>query len=109
MRQIGESTNGIRETSKLGGIGLISLFPVGVFTLFNCGLVIIQDVSIVPLPQIGESTNGVQEISKLGGTGFTWLSPIGAFTVVSRLSTHPFKYASQLSTHFLAKNLGFKI
>jgi hypothetical protein len=30
-------------------------------------------------------------------------------TVVSRLSTHPFKYASQLSTHFLAKNLGFKI
>jgi hypothetical protein len=30
-------------------------------------------------------------------------------TVVSRLSTHSFKYASQLSTHFLAKNLGFKI
>jgi len=30
-------------------------------------------------------------------------------TVVSRLSTHSFKYASQLSTHFLAKHLGFKI
>ena len=28
-------------------------------------------------------------------------------TVTSRLSTHPFKYASRLSTHFLAKKLGF--
>ena len=30
-------------------------------------------------------------------------------TVTSRLSTHPFKYASWLSTHFLAKKIGFKI
>jgi hypothetical protein len=39
------------------------------------------------------------------GLLITWVET----TVVSRLSTHPFKYASQLSTHFLAKNLGFKI
>ena len=32
-----------------------------------------------------------------------------SITVASRLSTHPFEYASQLSTRFLAKNLGFKI
>ena len=30
-------------------------------------------------------------------------------TVASRLSTHPFEYASRLSTRFLAKKLGFKI
>jgi hypothetical protein len=32
VRQIGESTNGVRETSKLGGTALIWLFPIGVFT-----------------------------------------------------------------------------
>jgi hypothetical protein len=31
MPQIGEIANGVRETSKLGGIGLISMFPIGVF------------------------------------------------------------------------------
>jgi len=32
VQQIGESTNGVRETSKLGAIELIWLFPIGVFT-----------------------------------------------------------------------------
>jgi hypothetical protein len=32
MPQVGKSTNGIQETSKLGEIGFIWLFPVGVFT-----------------------------------------------------------------------------
>jgi hypothetical protein len=45
--QIGEIASGIWETSKLGGTRLISLFPIGVFTLFNCGLVTTQDISIV--------------------------------------------------------------
>jgi len=31
MPQIGEFASGVRETSKLGGIGLIYLFQVGVF------------------------------------------------------------------------------
>jgi hypothetical protein len=37
---------------------------------------------------------------------FPWAYPP---TVVYHLSTHPFKYVSQLNTHFLAKKLGFKI
>jgi len=32
MPQIGEFANGVWETSKLGGIGLILLFAIGVFT-----------------------------------------------------------------------------
>jgi len=68
LPQFDESTNGVRETSKLGGTRLIWLFPIGVFTLFNCGLVTTQDISIVELPQFDESTNGVRETSKLGGT-----------------------------------------
>jgi hypothetical protein len=31
MPQIGEFSNGVKETSKLGGIGLIWLFRIGVF------------------------------------------------------------------------------
>ncbi len=46
VRQIDESTNGVWETSKLDGTGLISLFPIGVFTLFNSELVTTQDISI---------------------------------------------------------------
>jgi hypothetical protein len=30
--QIGTSTSGVRETSKVGGTGLIWLFSIGVFT-----------------------------------------------------------------------------
>jgi hypothetical protein len=37
-----------------------------VFTLLNCGLIEIQDISIVRPPQIGEYTYGVWETSKLG-------------------------------------------
>jgi hypothetical protein len=44
MPQIGEFANGVRQTSKLGGIGLILLFSIGVFTLFNCALVTTQDI-----------------------------------------------------------------
>jgi len=66
--QIGESANGVREVSKLGGSGVIQVFRVGVFTLFNCGLVTTQDVWIVAVPQIGKSANGVRETSELGGT-----------------------------------------
>jgi hypothetical protein len=32
MPQIEESTNRVWETSKLGGIGFIKVFPIGVFT-----------------------------------------------------------------------------
>jgi hypothetical protein len=39
VQKIEEFASGVRETSKLGGIELIWLFPVGVFTLFNYGLV----------------------------------------------------------------------
>jgi hypothetical protein len=52
--QIGESTNRVRETSKLGGIGVIWMFWVGVFTRFNCGLVKTQNISIVGVRQIGK-------------------------------------------------------
>jgi hypothetical protein len=78
--KIGEIANGVWETSKLGGIGFIGLFPIGVFTYFNCGLVTTQDISIIRVPQIEESTNRVQETSKLGGFGFIGLFPIGVFT-----------------------------
>jgi len=61
LPQIGEFTNGIWQTSKLGEIGLIWLFPIGVFTRFNCELVATQDISIVKVPQIGEIANGVRE------------------------------------------------
>jgi hypothetical protein len=44
------------------------MFQVGVFTLFNCGLVTTQDISIVGVPQIGEFASGVRKTSKLGGT-----------------------------------------
>jgi len=66
--QIGESTKGIPETSKLGGTRLIWLFPIGVFIQFNCELVATQDISIIGVPQIGEIASGVRETSKLGGT-----------------------------------------
>ncbi len=32
VRQFDESTNGVRETSKLGGTPFMWLFPIGVFT-----------------------------------------------------------------------------
>jgi hypothetical protein len=66
--QIGESTNGVRKTSKFGGIRFISLFPIEVFTLFNCGLVTIEDISIAGVPQIGKFASGIWETSKFGGT-----------------------------------------
>jgi len=80
VRPIEESTNRVRETSKLGGTTFIWLLAIGVFTLFNCELVTTQDISIAGVQQIGESTNGVRETSKLGGTGLMWLFPIGVFT-----------------------------
>jgi len=52
--QIGEFASGVRETSKLGGTRLISLLPIEVFTLFNCALVTIQDISIIGVPLFGE-------------------------------------------------------
>jgi len=67
--EIGEFASGVQKTSKLGGTGLIFLFRIGVFTLFNCGLVTTQDISFARVFQIGESTNDVRETSKLGGTG----------------------------------------
>ncbi len=64
VQQIDESIDGVRETSKLGEIPLISYFPIGVFTWFNCELVTIQDILIGGVRQIDESTNGVRETSK---------------------------------------------
>jgi hypothetical protein len=32
VAQIGKFANGVWEISKLGGIGFIGLFPIGVFT-----------------------------------------------------------------------------
>jgi hypothetical protein len=78
--QIGEITSGVRETSKLGGTQLIFMFPVGVFTRFNCALVTTQNISIDWVRQIRESTKGVPETSKLGGTRLIWLFPVGLFT-----------------------------
>jgi hypothetical protein len=66
--QIEKSASGVRETSKLGGTGLILLFRIGVFTLFNCELVTTQHISIGGVPQIGKSASGIRETSKLGGT-----------------------------------------
>jgi len=80
MPQIGEFASGVWETSKLGGTGLIFLFPIGVFTLFNCALITTQDISIIRVPQIGKFASGVWETSKLGGTGLIFLFPIGVFT-----------------------------
>jgi hypothetical protein len=56
VRQFDVSTNGVRETSKVGEIGLSGV------------------------QQFDESTNGVRETSKLGGIGLIWLFPIGVFT-----------------------------
>jgi hypothetical protein len=70
VSQIGKFANGVWETSKLGGIGFISLFQVGVFIGFNCGFVTTQDISIAGVPQIGKFANGIRETSKLGGTRF---------------------------------------
>jgi hypothetical protein len=78
--QIGESANGVQETSKRGGTRLIFLFQIGVFTSFNCGFVTTQDISIIWVRQIGESANGVRETSKLGGTRLIFLFQIGVFT-----------------------------
>ncbi len=61
MPQIGKSTNGVQETSKLGGTKFIPLFQVGVFTSFNYGLVTTPKIYITRVPQIGEFSNGVRE------------------------------------------------
>ncbi len=39
MLEIEKIANVVRGSSKLGGIGFIWLFQVGVFTSFKCGLV----------------------------------------------------------------------
>jgi len=78
--EIGEFASGVRETSKLGGTRLISMFRVGVFTLFNCGLDTTQNILIALLPEIEEFASGVRETSKLGGTGLIVLFRIGVFT-----------------------------
>jgi hypothetical protein len=77
--QIGEIASGVRETSKLGGTRL-KLFPIGVFTVFNCALVTTQDISIDFVQEIGEFANGVRETSKLGRIRLIWLFSIGVFT-----------------------------
>jgi hypothetical protein len=68
VQESGEFAIGVQETSKLGETGLIRLFRIGVFTLFHCGLVTTQDISITKVPKIGEFASGVWETSKLGGT-----------------------------------------
>jgi hypothetical protein len=75
-----ESTNGVWETSKLHGTVTILLFPVGMFTWFNYGLVETQGISIVQVPQIGESTSDVRQTSKLGEIKLISLFAIGVFT-----------------------------
>ncbi len=80
MQKIRKFASGVRETSKLGGTGLILMFRIGVFTLFNCGLVTTQDIYIVGVQESGEFANGVRETSKLGGTEFRGLFRIGVFT-----------------------------
>jgi hypothetical protein len=72
--------NGVRETSKLGGIWFICLFWIRLFIWFNFGLVTTRKISIVPKPQIGKSTNGVPEASKFGGTKLIYFIQIGVFT-----------------------------
>jgi hypothetical protein len=86
--QIGEFANGVRETSKLGEIGLIFLFQIGVFTSFNCGLVTTQNISIIWVPQIGKCANGVQETSKRGGTRLIFLFQIGVFYLIQSWTCH---------------------
>jgi hypothetical protein len=66
--QIEKSASGVWETSKLGGTLLILLFPIAVFTSFNCELVTTQDISIEGVLQIEKSASGVRETSKLGET-----------------------------------------
>jgi hypothetical protein len=78
--QIREFAYGVWETSKFGGTGLISLFRVGVFTLFNCGPIKPTNISIGWMPKIGEFASGVWKTSKLGDTGFIWLFQVGVFT-----------------------------
>jgi len=70
----------ISGTSKLGGIVILWLLPISVFTLFICALVTTQNIWIVKVPQIRESTNGVQETSKLGGILLILLIRVGVFT-----------------------------
>jgi hypothetical protein len=81
MPELGKIANGVWETSKLGGSGHILLFPIGVFTRFNCALVTTQEISIIQVPQIGEFSSGVRETSKLGGSGHILLFPIEVFTL----------------------------
>jgi len=78
--EIGEFASGVRKTSKLGATEFILLFPVGVFTLFNCGLVTTQDISIVAMREIGEIASGVRKTSKLGGIELIFLFRVGVFT-----------------------------
>jgi hypothetical protein len=68
LPQVAEFASGVWETSKLNGTKLIWLFAIGVFTLFNCGLVTTRMISTTQLLQIGEFASGVRETSKLGGT-----------------------------------------
>jgi hypothetical protein len=56
------------------------LFPIGVFTWFNCGLVTTQDNSIARVTQIGEFANGIWETSKLDGIQFFLLFQVGVCT-----------------------------
>lgn len=49
------------------------------------------------------------DLSSRNGESAKNLRMTASCTITSRLSTHLFKYASQLSMHFLEKNLGFKI
>jgi hypothetical protein len=57
------------------------LFQFGKFTLFNCGFVTTQDISINWVPQIGEFASGVRETSKLVGTELILLFQFGKFTL----------------------------
>ncbi len=49
------------------------------FTLFNCGLVTTQDISIAGLREIREFASGVRKTSKLGGTRRIFLFRVGVF------------------------------
>ncbi len=57
------------------------MLQVGVFTLFNCGLVTTQDILFAGVLQIGESPPKAGETSKLGGTLLISLFPVGVFTL----------------------------
>jgi hypothetical protein len=56
------------------------MFPIGVFTSFNCELVTTQNIFIVGVQQIDESIDGVRETSKLGEIPLISYFPIGVFT-----------------------------